>query len=277
MTGISGSVGQNGLNRATDVALIQQLLNNQKIPGEVVPLKVDGDAGTRTIRRIGLFQKFIEKIHFPDCRVDPNGKTLAMLLAGNTSESNSKSIPAPYRLPDSKTNMPESLKSASQFSVSDQGMTLLKKVEKLQLKPYDDQTSMAITKWVKGATIGYGHLIIKTEWDTYKSGITELDASKLFSHDLAPFVNTVQSAVKAKLRQNEFDALVMLVFNIGAANFEPSSVVKLINDPAAHTNYSSLESAWKAWNKSQGKVMKGLDNRRQCEWDVYSKGIYKGW
>jgi len=69
----------------------------------------------------------------------------------------------------------------------------------------------------------------------------------------------------------------MLAFNIGAGSFARSSVVKLVNDPTANSTYKSLEAAWKSWNKSQGKVMKGLDNRRQCEWDVYSRGVYNRW
>jgi len=43
--------------------------------------------------------------------------------------------------------------------MSNQGMGLLKSIEKLRLKPYDDQTGKEISSWVKGATIGYGYLI----------------------------------------------------------------------------------------------------------------------
>lgn len=99
----------------------------------------------------------------------------------------------------------------------------------------------------------------------------------LFSADLAPFVTSVRTNITANVSQQEFDALVMLVFNIGRSGFAGSSVVKLVNDPAAKTDYTDLEAAWKSWNKSQGKVMKGLDNRRQCEWNVYSKGVYAKW
>lgn len=165
------------------------------------------------------------------------------------------------------------------LSLSDQGFSLLKEIEQLRLKPYDDQTAKEITSWTAGATIGYGHLIKKTEWEAYKNGITVASASTLFEQDLAPFVSAVRSNIKIKLEQQQFDALIMFAFNIGAGanGFAGSSVVKLVNDPKAQTNYKSLEAAWKAWNKSQGKVMKGLENRRACEWNVYSQGIYKKW
>ena len=168
-------------------------------------------------------------------------------------------------------------KAASSFSLSADATTLLKEVETLHLKPYDDQTSKDITDWVKGATIGYGHLIAKGDWDSYKNGITETQADTLFDADLAPFVSAVGDAITVHITQNQFDALVILAYNIGGPSFSGSSVVKLVNDPNAKTSYSSLESAWKAWNKSQGKVMKGLENRRQCEWNIYSQAVYKRW
>ena len=70
---------------------------------------------------------------------------------------------------------------------------------------------------------------------------------------------------------------MIFAFNIGKLNFRQSSVVKLVNDPAAVTAFTSLEAAWKAWNKSQGKVMKGLDNRCHCEWKIYTVALYAPW
>ena len=166
---------------------------------------------------------------------------------------------------------------ASELSLSEAAKKLLKSIETLRLMPYDDQTSKDITKWVQGATIGYGHLISKADWDKYKAGITVVDADLLFDADSKPFVSLVRKAITVKLMQREFDALVILAYNIGPNGFPASSVVKLVNDPKAKTAYKDLESAWKAWNKSQGKEMKGLNNRRQCEWDIYTKGVYNRW
>lgn len=145
------------------------------------------------------------------------------------------------------------------------------------MQPYDDQTGNDISAWTAGATIGYGHLIKHDEWPLYKNGISLADAATLFNKDLEPFVDSVRGKITVKLSQQQFDALVMLVYNIGEASFGGSSVIKLVNDPNAHTSFTNLEAAWKAWNKSQGHVMKGLENRRACEWNVYSQGIYKKW
>ncbi|WPM67624.1 hypothetical protein OT625_09060 (plasmid) [Campylobacter sp. CFSAN122778] len=76
--------------------------------------------------------------------------------------------------------------------LSNDGQNLLKNIEKLRLKPYNDQNGKEITSYVKGATIGYGHLIGQNEWDLYKNGITLQEADKLFKSDLLPFENAVK-------------------------------------------------------------------------------------
>lgn len=256
---ISQSVGRGGFNIRNDALLVQKLLNKQTIPGAVGALREDGIVGIKTITRIELFQKHIVKMIRADGRIDPNGKSFKLLC-------------------EVKAITPQLGSGSTRLlTLSSRGLSLLKAIEDLALKPYDDQTGKDITEWVKGATIGYGHLIASADWDKYKNSISEASASSLFSSDLAPFIRSVQSKVTTSLKQNEFDALVIFAFNIGDFNFSTSSVLKLINDPTAITSYSSLEAAWKAWNKSQGKEMRGLNNRRQAEWDIYSKNIYKQW
>ncbi|ETW95567.1 MAG: hypothetical protein ETSY1_30090 [Candidatus Entotheonella factor] len=79
---------------------------------------------------------------------------------------------------------------------STKGQDLLKKIESLRLNPYDDQTGKDISAWVKGATIGYGHLILQNEWDVYKNGITKEQAEALFAEDSIPYVNGVNRGLK---------------------------------------------------------------------------------
>jgi len=168
-----------------------------------------------------------------------------------------------------------------QHQMSEQGMELLMSIESFRGKPYDDQSGAGISKWVPGATIGYGHLISQNEWNqsgsVYQNGISEDQAKALFRQDLKPFVDGVNSRVTASISQNQFDALVILAFNIGLGSFGSSSVLKLVNDPSAHTSYPNLEAAWMAWNKSQGNVMQGLVNRRNAEWNIYAKNGYERW
>lgn len=163
------------------------------------------------------------------------------------------------------------------MTLSSKGLTWLKDVERLALKPYDDQTGKPIKSWVKGATIGYGHLILRREWDEFKNGITEGQAEALLLRDLRPFISVVNEITRP-LKSHEFDACVILAFNIGEDGFRNSTVRKMVQNPTFRSSvYKDLEAAWKAWNKSQGKVNRGLINRRAAEWDMYSSGIYRLW
>lgn len=161
--------------------------------------------------------------------------------------------------------------------LSDNGIQLLKAIEAFRGQPYDDQTGQPITAWCKGATIGYGHLITRKQWQRFKDGITEPVAAMLLADALISREAAVYHAISKRLTQQQFDALVLLAYNIGNGAFARSSVVKMINNPRRATRYPTLETAWKAWNLSQGRVNPGLINRRRCEWDVWQHGIYKAW
>lgn len=172
------------------------------------------------------------------------------------------------------------------MKLSEKGMKLLKDIETLRLKVYDDQTNKDIIEYNKknkeGATIGYGHLLKEQDGDfeKYKPNvaITKEDADELFLNDLAPFEKKVNNIIKVNLSQQEFDALTILAFNIGNGSFQSSSVVKLVNNPNdPKSNYRTLDEAWMAFNKSQGQVMKGLNKRREAELNIFKKGVYEKW
>lgn len=158
------------------------------------------------------------------------------------------------------------------MKLSKNGIKLLSKWEGCRLMPYDDQTGKTIDYWTDTATIGVGHLIHEDEWRKFESGISQEYADKLLAIDIEPRENTVNHALEVEVNQSQFDALVIFVFNIGSSGFVNSSARKIINDPKHHgTGYDNLETAWKAWNKSKGKVMEGLVNRRLKEWSLYNE------
>ena len=70
--------------------------------------------------------------------------------------------------------------------------------------------------------------------------------------------------------------MVMLAFNIDNNAFAGSRAQGLINAGHAADSHE-LEATWKSWNRSQGRVMQGLVRRKQCEWDIFSKGVYARW
>lgn len=251
---ITASVGDKGENNVEDVKIVQCLLNQHKLAAFAKPLKIDGQSGPFTIKRINAFQEVMMNMLQPDGLVEVNGETLKRLQVTK-----------------------EIVTSSSSLFFGDKGINLLKEIEGLAITPYDDQTGKDIKVWVEGATIGYGHLIAKSDWSKYQAGLNEEQAIRLLQADLHPFINTVKSKVRGDVTQHEFDAMVIFAFNIGQAGFSQSSVLKMINDPEVITSYPTLEKAWKAWNKSQGKVNRGLENRRQAEWNIYQKGVYEKW
>ena len=163
------------------------------------------------------------------------------------------------------------------MNMSDAGINFLKSIEGLRLRPYDDQTGERIYEWCKGATIGYGHLISLEEWPWLCNGVLQHVADLMFEDDLAPFEDLVSRHLLTPVQPHQFDALVIFAYNIGAPRFAASSVAKLLRDPRAHTPYPSLEEAWRAWNKSQGKINQGLINRRAAEWRLFTTGAYTRW
>ena len=245
-------------------AVGQKLANfNRPLNSKLRPspnLKPDGVFGGKTQNAVSSFQR--------QAGLNPDG------IVGPQTQAALAKAPAG---PATATPGTPPVVGGGSTTVSAQGINILKLIEQLRLTPYDDQNGKDISAWVKGATIGYGHLISQGEWPTYKNGINASQAEALFSSDLQPYANAVRSGVTVAVSQNQFDAIVILTFNIGIGGFQKSSVLKLVNDPTAKTAYSSLEAAWKAWNKSQGNVMQGLINRRNAEWNIYSKNVYQTW
>lgn len=160
---------------------------------------------------------------------------------------------------------------------SNNGIELLKHLEGCVKKAdkhivYDDRTGRPVDGCAplpRGATIGYGHLIKPGE--NFSGGITERVATELLRADIAATERAVQNNITVPLMQNQYDALVIFAYNIGANNFAKSTVVKYINNPNFHsTVYPNLESAWRAWNRTNGTVSKGLIKRRQRELDLFN-------
>lgn len=221
---------------------------------------------------------FEDKDEIPDVPVHPNCRCWVeeVKLDDNGRPISSKVYKG--QKPENKTDTNE----VKDMKMSESGIKWLKgKEDKVLDKQgnhiiYDDQTGLPVNTnepLPKGATIGYGHLI-KSDED-FRNGITENVATELLRSDIAIAERAVKNNITVPLSQNQYDALVSLAYNIGARNFATSTVVKYINNPNFHSSvYPNLESAWKAWNRSQGEISNGLINRRQNEWDMYKNCIY---
>ena len=118
-------------------------------------------------------------------------------------------------------------------------------------------------------TIGYGHVLRKNEkYDT----ITQAQALDLLTQDLRPafwvVVGTPRPIDKA-LNNDQLAALTSLVFNIGAAAYEKSSLYACLTV----ANDSEVPKQFLRWCKAKVNgvkvVVKGLQNRRRAELAVF--------
>lgn len=113
-------------------------------------------------------------------------------------------------------------------------------------------------------TIGYGHTRGVQIGDT----CTREKAEDYLKDDLREAEEVVLALVSVPLTQNQFDALVSLVYNIGSGNFYDSTIRRVINLNIG--NIEEYRRAWMMWVKSRGKVLKGLVRRREAEFKLFS-------
>lgn len=140
------------------------------------------------------------------------------------------------------------------MKVSESGVALLKRFEGLELEAYQDIAGI----W----TIGYGH----TGSDVQPGmRITEREAEALLRRDLKPREDAVEQLSSVPLNQNEFDALVSFVYNVGIDAFRRSTARRRLNK---NDRIGAAEAlTW--WNKATvGGVLRevlGLTRRRAAE------------
>ena len=145
------------------------------------------------------------------------------------------------------------------MQISEECKNLIKKFEGCELEAY----KCAAGVW----TIGYGH--IKTAVEGMK--IDQATANELFDEEMGEYETYVNTAVTVPLSQNQFDALVSLVFNLGNGNLNASTMLKVINSG----DHAGVPAQIKRWNKAGGKVLDGLVRRREAEALLYQGAIWE--
>jgi len=113
-------------------------------------------------------------------------------------------------------------------------------------------------------TIGYGHTYNVKMGDR----ITAEQAERLLIGDLAVAESEVNSHM-LRISQNQFDALVSFVFNVGARNFRSSTLLKRLK---ANPNDPDIEYQFRRWVYGGGRVLPGLIKRRKEESKLYCSG-----
>jgi lysozyme len=121
-------------------------------------------------------------------------------------------------------------------------------------------------------TIGYGHT------QTAREGleITAADAEALLLYDLIQVSHTVNEHVHAPLTQNQFDALVSFVFNIGVRAFRGSPTLRRLNEGRPLDAALAMELWRKADLDGERIIVDSLVRRRAAEKALFLKPM-EGW
>jgi lysozyme len=113
-------------------------------------------------------------------------------------------------------------------------------------------------------TIGFGHVVHDN--DIFKEEMTLKRAYELLKEDLS---KREQVLDHLDLKQNEFDALMSFVFNVGATAFKNSTLYELIKNGKI-----GIGMEFSKWIHVHGKVVDGLVKRRKAEADLFVNGRY---
>ena len=141
------------------------------------------------------------------------------------------------------------LRYGHNMKISENGKSLIKKFEGCELESYQDSVGV----W----TIGFGH----TKGVRQGQSITKDEALAMLDEELIEYEEYVEKLVEVPLNQDQFDALVCWVYNLGPTNLATSTLLYKLNKG----QYDDVPSEIKRWNKAGGEVLKGLVRRREAE------------
>lgn len=142
------------------------------------------------------------------------------------------------------------------MTTSKSGIELIKLFEGFREKAYK------VVSTEKYYTIGYGHY-----GADIKRGqtITAAQGEQLLVNDLKKFETKVNEySNRYNFNQNEFDALVSFAFNIGS--------IDQLTDNGKRSR-ADIRLHWLEYNKSGGKVIKGLTTRRTKELELFNTPV----
>jgi GH24 family phage-related lysozyme (muramidase) len=162
---------------------------------------------------------------------------------------------------------------ATANKLSSAGVDFIKGWEGFRAKKYHDAAGHC--------TIGYGTLLHqggcdgRAEEQPYNDGISEAKALELLTAKVAIFEKTIVDA-KLELNQNQFDALVSFVYNVGSGAFQKSTLRQVLSKG----NYDLVPTELKKWTKARrnGQVvdLPGLVKRRTAEAELFTKAMANG-
>ena len=145
------------------------------------------------------------------------------------------------------------------MTISEKGIELIKQFEGCKLFAYRDTVGIP--------SIGYGH----TKGVKMGMSVTQKQADDFLLEDIKP-CEKVLNAMCINFKQNQFDALVSWIFNLGEGKFSGSTMRKKIISRATDIE---ITDQMVRWYNAGGKPSAGLMRRRVTEANMFlGKNIY---
>lgn len=140
--------------------------------------------------------------------------------------------------------------SVENMTISQDAVNFIKGKEGFSSTPYRDAKGV----W----TIGYG----TTRGVNHTSGpVSQNEAEIMMREDLEGFHYDLVRLVNVPLSQNEYDALMSFIYNIGAKQFASSTLRRRLNEG----DYQAAAEQFSRWIYSGGQQLRGLVIRRNEE------------
>lgn len=157
------------------------------------------------------------------------------------------------------------------MTVSASGVSFIKHFEGFSPTIYDDGRGVA--------TVGYGHTenvhagaVWLSEQRT-PGRLTEHEAASLLREDLNVEYAPSVAALPIRFTQNEFDALVSFVFNLGRNAVHGASNFETLNRAIEHHDKRAIADALRLYdNPNDPGVHAGLRRRRRAERALFLNG-----
>lgn len=154
-------------------------------------------------------------------------------------------------------------------SASAAGIDLLKGWESFHPKTYNDAAGQC--------AVGYGTVLHAGACDgrpveqPWADGISDEKATELVRQRAAESAQVVTDTVSVPLTQNQVDALVSFVSNVGDASFQESTLLRLLNDGKASDVPAEIKKWTKARQNGQVVDLPELARRREAEAALFQK------
>lgn len=157
------------------------------------------------------------------------------------------------------------------MDISPNGLKFIARWESFSAVPYRDVGGRL--------TWGFGHL--QKPGEVAPQAITRAQALVLLDSDAEIFVKIANANLRVALNQNQFDALVSILFNVGPGvpkvkdgiiflrSGKSSTLLAKINERA----FGAAAQQFLAWDKVGTRVVQGLANRREAERQLFTTPV----